>query len=241
MDYPSSGVTLEPEGAVAQRLLRMVTFHSLYSLEEDRRTVTLNLELAQTVALGPFNPYIINPEWVIKYVVSPADEVRIRLMDVGEGRAFRIGNLEWHVDTRRLMLSGDRVDAACGKLVAKVLELLPHTPVNAVGHNFHYVGNRDEWAATLAPKLGDKSIGDLTEAGDVDQVRWAGIFNRPGVRVEITVALGQETVVVMLNHHRVTGTKDIREAVAACLEFQHDEQVSRELLKLIVNQEVRNA
>ena len=198
--------------------------------------MALTLELAQTVAVGPFNSHIITPEWLVRCNVLPEQEIQIRFGTIGDGTAFRFGKIEWQVNSRRLMVSTSTLTEDCGDLVAKVLELLPHTPVRAVGHNFHFLCNsREEWRSSPVPALGTKEFGDFT---DLVQSRWTGIFQKSGVRIELTIGYADDGVVVLLNHHRITNT--IEEAQEAARQFRRDLDVSRAYLGDLLKQELRD-
>lgn len=199
--------------------------------------MALTLELAQTVAVGPFNPHIITPEWLVKWNVVPDQEAEFRLGVLADGAAFRFGKVEWQVDDRRLMVSTPTFTDDCGALVAKVLDLLPHTPVRAVGHNFHFLcKSRQEWGNSPLPALGEKDLGEVPQ---LEQSRWTGIFRHDGVRVELTVVDAEDGVVVLLNHHRVTNNID--DAKAAAQQFRQDCEVSLGLLRDLLNQEITDA
>jgi hypothetical protein len=199
--------------------------------------VALKIELAQTVALGPFNPYIISPPWLAKMKLLPEGEANILLKLFGEGGSFSFQDTEWEVSQRRLVISSLSQD--CGELLAGVLERLPHTPVHAVGHNFHYSGSAADWGGSPSPLLGGKGRRELGEISPVEQTRWAGLFLRRDARVEVTVAQAEEQVTVLINYHRQTKPDDINAAIAAARTFQDDRGDASELLRRLVGQEVR--
>lgn len=196
--------------------------------------MAVSRELVQTVAVGPFNPHIITPEWLVRYKVLPDQEVQLRLGALIDGVAFRFKRTEWQVDSRRLLVASTTEADDCGELVAKVLELLPHTPVKAVGHNFHFLcSNRESWKDSPLPLLGKKGFGDLSQ---LEQSRWTGIFEKAPVRIEMTVGHAEDGLVVLFNHHR--NTKNIEEAKAATRHFRHDFDVSRAMLRDMLGQEI---
>lgn len=94
------------------------------------------------VLVGRWNPFIFSPEWVKQYLRStetpvivafpigdPSAPVRITFDDI----AFFPGQsrLEIRPESRSI----HKADAAM-KVAIKILELLPHTPISAVGVNF---------------------------------------------------------------------------------------------------------
>ena len=198
--------------------------------------VALRLEDAQTLALGPFNPHIITPEWLVRYKVCPDEEVEIRFTPINHGMAFNFKKVKWQVDSRTLMVSS--VEKDCGDLVAKVMDLLHHTPVRAVGNNFHYACAKEQWGQSPLPKIGRKGRDDLGTFGYVEQTRWVGVFFRDKVRIEVTVAQSDAGVAVLFNFHRET--KDSQEAQAAAKCFDADKEATRELLEGFFNQRVES-
>jgi hypothetical protein len=199
--------------------------------------VALNLDLAQTVALGPFNPYIITPEWLARTEIQPGGEAEFRVKVIGEGTAFQIQQVGWEVDLRRLVVSSLEKD--CGDLVAKVLRELRHTPVRAVGNNFHFTGGVEDWGQSPLPTLGQKTKTELGDVTSFDQARWAGMFHRGGARIEVTVVAGDEQFAVLFNHHRQTDPRDVEKAMAAAQQFRHDKEVSEQLLRSLLSQEIK--
>ncbi len=195
--------------------------------------MALTLELAQAVALGPFNPYIITPEWLARTGILPAGEAETRFKDIGEGTAFEFQRVSWEVDLRRLVVSSLEKD--CGDLVAKVLDQLRHTPVRAVGNNFHFACTLDEWGTSPLPSLGK----NLAEVATFEQTRWAGVIRREGVRIEVTVVSGDDSLAVLINHRRETDVRDFQIAIAAAKQFAHDRQISEQLLGSLLSQEVK--
>ena len=202
--------------------------------------------MAQTVAIGAFNPYIVTPGWLVRYgFYGQIGVVNIQLVPIGEGAAFTFGSTRWQVDNQRLSVSSSDRNVDCGGLVSRVLQLLPHTPVGAVGHNFHFVTTKEDWAVRPTPRLGSRSLFDLEDA---EQERWVGAFRRDGVRIEATLACEVDAVAVLFNHHRTmnlermfeakTAEEQIQPAIAAAQLFQADFAVSRSLLRSLFEMEM---
>jgi hypothetical protein len=196
--------------------------------------VALNLEKAQTLAIGPFNPHIINPEWLVNEGLCEDEEVEVRFYPLQQGLAFSFKDVKWQVEFR--LLSVESRSANCGELVAKVIEKLPHTPVQAVGHNFHYAGSKDSWGNSPLPMLGSTAREALRDVGGIEQTRWTGVFGIDGVRVEVTIAYEDPGIVVLFNFHRKA--QSTAEATAAARQFEQDQRKSRELLDRLFQQGV---
>ncbi len=219
--------------------------HPLYGVI---RTVPPTLELAQTVAIGAFNPYIITPEWLVRFgFYSKDEEVNVRPVLLGEGTAFDFGCVQWQVDHQRLSVASSGRSVDCGETVSRVLALLPHTPVKALGHNFHFSASKEEWGGRPAPMLGGRGLEDFEDA---EQVRWVGAFRRGETRIEATLAYEAEAVAILLNHHRTmnlelarraeTAEAQIAQARRAAERFRDDFEVSRGLLQSFFEIELPN-
>jgi hypothetical protein len=214
-------------------------------LREVTCIVPLTLELAQTVAIGAFNPFLISPDWLVKYKVCPDAVVDLRLVAIGGGASFRLGRVLWEVDNQRLVVSSSEPGLDCGEMVSRVLTLLPHTPVRAVGHNFHFSAARDQWGDRPSPALGGKGLEDFDS---IKQVRWVGLFQRDEVRIEVTLAYEADAVAVLFNHHRnmdleqtrraETANDQIAQAMAAANRFGCDSRASCELLRTLFDVEM---
>lgn len=190
----------------------------------------LVLENANTLARGHFNPHIITPEWLHDHKVWQDDAFEINFGALSRGITFHAKDLEWQVDFDHLIVTSASHD--CGSLVAEVIELLPHTPVRAIGNNFNYSCSAADWANRPVPMLGRLGPNEFSEVGDCDQVRWVGVFSKDRVRIEITVTIGQAAVAVIINHHRATHNSEA--ALDASRKFNHDRDVSEKLIETIL-------
>lgn len=196
--------------------------------------VALILESATTLVLGHFNPHIITPPWLVKNKLCQDGEVTLRIMPMPQtqGGAFQFKDVQWQIDFQSLLIASSKEN--CGALAAKVLSKLPHTPVRAVGNNFHYAGTMDEWRESPVPMLGTAGWDDLASVGKVDQLRWVGVFFQDKVRMEVTLAQSETGFAVMFNFHR--DTKQAKEAQTAAGRFEEDRDSSKKLIKKLFNQ-----
>ena len=196
--------------------------------------MALILESATTLVLGHFNPHIITPTWLVKNKLCNEGEVTLRIMSMPQtqGGAFQFKDVQWQIDFQSLLISSSKEN--CGALAATVLRKLPHTPVRAVGNNFHYAGTMDQWGDCPLPMLGTTGWDDLVGVGKVDQLRWVGVFFQDKVRIEITLAQSETGFAVMFNFHR--NTKQAKEAQSAAGCFEEDRGSSKKLIKKLFNQ-----
>lgn len=211
--------------------------------------MALTLELAQTVAIGAFNPSIITPDWLVRFGVYPKEgEYGVRLVPLDGGVAFDFevesGSVQWQVDLQRLSVSTSDPGFDCGQAISRVLKLLPHTPVQAIGHNFHFSMSREEWEDRPAPMLGHVGLASFPDA---EQVRWGGVFRLEGVRAEVSLIQESEAVAILFNHHRAIDLVKARQepnadgqiapAREAAGQFQADFQASREMFQKLFEME----
>lgn len=177
----------------------------------------LALDLAQTVVIGRFNPYIVTPTWLVEQGICGDDDLADDTDDFldPDEPAFGLGGYEWYVTMERMTVSTGRRDLDCGQMAARVLRKLPHTPVEAVGHNFIFACSAAQWGGRPVPALGSEARRPPLES------RWVGRYREnPGetVEVELTV-LPNQVVVLRLNYDlRVT----TGEAVEAAGQFSQD-------------------
>jgi hypothetical protein len=196
--------------------------------------VALRLEECNTFVRGNFNPYVVTPEWLASQEIWQPNEAEVALA-LAPGLRFRADDVEWVVDAGRLLISSTTAD--CGKLAAAVLKLLPHTPVLAVGNNFTFVGDLQEWETSPVPMLGAIGPDDFPEDLRPSQVRWSSVIQREEVSIEIGVVFASDGVAVRLNFHRPTPTAAA--AAAAAGEFHNDKKAAGILLERVAKQEVQ--
>lgn len=196
----------------------------------------LRLESAQTVARGFFNPHIISPEWLVKNEVCEDEEVEVQFFPLSQGVAFAFNkDVKWQIDFRHLFV--ESLKANCGELVEKVIRLLPHTPIRAVGNNFHYASDKEPWTRSSLPMLGARGPDTFPELGRVEQTRWGSVSQVGEVRIEVTVADDEDGgFAVLFNFHRET--KSAEESRQAALNFEDDKRWSERLLAHLLSQEV---
>ncbi|WP_165253526.1 hypothetical protein [Paludisphaera soli] len=202
-----------------------------------------SLELAQTVAIGAFNPSVITPDWLSRFKVYQERDLATHfdLMSPRAGFEVEIGAIKtkWQVDPQKLIVSSSSRAVDCGAKVAAVLRLLPHTPVYAIGHNFHFRISKQEWEDRPVPTFGDDLKG-LGPEGELEQAKWVGTFRLDDVRVEKTVACVAEDVFVFYNFHRsididraqraTTPEEQISQACEAAERFNADYEVCRGMM-----------
>jgi len=192
----------------------------------------LELDLTSVVVLGAWNPAIINPAWLGRYKIVEEVPESLAMEFYTGGRRFRfsLGELDWRVDDSRLeIVSRDGRD--CGSCAARILDLLPHTPIEAVGANFAFRCPREEWPADLLPRLGDVGPPGESEAGDLQQVEWVGTYalSEEG-RLQVRVAArSADGIVAAFNVHR--NVADAEQAAKVAGAWAKDRDIVLDQLK----------
>lgn len=102
---------------------------------------------ANSVAVGAFNIYIVQPHWLTRKGVIPAGEVTLEAKLDEPG--FRLCSLlqqrvQWAITPTRIIIETDDPEANCGETLARLLDFLPETPITAVGNNTHYTESLEE-------------------------------------------------------------------------------------------------
>ena len=187
----------------------------------------LTLDLAQTVIIGRFNKYIVTPGWLSDYKVCPDGDDA----DYGEPdyfldeSTFSYGGFEWEVGANRLGVSSGLGGVDCGAVASRVLALLSHTPVDAVGNNFILYCSADDWGSRPRPLLTAEGVNPVPS-----QSRWVGAFpSRAGASVEIDLTVIPKALVILrLNYDRRTANS--QEACEASDRFLHDYNDARILV-----------
>jgi hypothetical protein len=110
------------------------------------------LENWTVVIVGNWNVHIFNPQWLGEQLFSqPQIEVEVAVSSGSQFFRFRKGDLLLIPSNDRvvigLLAANDETLLEAEKTAVKLLELLPHTPVRAVGLNFGY--QEDEPAKSL--------------------------------------------------------------------------------------------
>ena len=96
---------------------------------------------ANCVAVGAFNIYIVQPHWLVAKQMIP-EGIELVMESKLDEPGFRFSseslNMKWTVTPTRIVIESDDATQDCGKVMAKLLEWLPETPVSGVGNNTHY-------------------------------------------------------------------------------------------------------
>ncbi len=199
----------------------------------------VRLQKLDVVVVGRFNPHIITPAWLADQgVCARADAEMLFGFDV-QGRQgifrFSVDGHQWNVtDTRLIISSSDPDEHAASKAAAVILKL-PHTPISAVGHNFHYECDRQHWKGAQ-PQLGDIDFEKLQNHGTAQSVSWTCTIEQSGGLVcKLTFNETRDAIDVHSNLHR--DVKNADEALQICKLFRTDLELSNKLVNTLAGEE----
>ena len=171
---------------------------------------------------GEFNRAIIQPRWLTQQGVTPDGNVEILMSDSpGMPRVFRFQEVKWEVGPDRLVLTpSDAKGRDPGPLVARILELLPHTPVTALGHNFLFESS--ETSLSITPCLGQRTAAALARqlGGELAQGGWSIVISTDAkTRITAKVLEEPDRQRIDLNfHHVVTDASEAKLAAGGSAE-----------------------
>lgn len=198
----------------------------------------LTVNLLDVVVIGRFNPYIISPPWLIEQgLASEKVDVKIGL-DLDKGRGIISVDIEgfsWHVTDSRLTISVRDPRKNPSELAGRVLEKLPHTPVSAIGHNYHFRCELTEWHGRL-PQIGDIDQTSLQSFGSPESVSWGCKLKQASQVVAIDIEQLPDAITIHTNTHRtVSRASDV---IDLAEQFFSDLEQSKKLVHSITNASV---
>jgi hypothetical protein len=168
--------------------------------------MAINQDKSTIVVRGDWNPAIISPQWLLKYKVveSPPTNLGLITSAAGNRITFLSDKVTWVIDSTRLELRA-REPVDLGSYAARLLGLLPHTPIRAIGVTFYFLCPVDKWPEAALPTLGDIRLTPRPAYPDLQQIQWSCIRKFPeNTRLQLTLTQEGENVVITLNFHRIT-------------------------------------
>lgn len=123
---------------------------------------------ANVVAVGHFNPAIITPDWLVAtgLVEAGPKEIEVAIGDHENVLRHKVQGFVVTATTRRLQIDSPSNNVlGSADLLAKILSLLAHTPLTAVGLNFHFAAEGMTTTSVTNPKLASVVVGVVVEAG----------------------------------------------------------------------------
>ena len=184
------------------------------------------------VVIGAWNPAIIQPEWLFrsKVVEIPPPEISVEVNPRTRQYRYMLGDFRWTIDDSRLEILSQKMQD-CGVFAARVLALLPHTPVEAVGTNFVFKYPFQQWPDGLTVRIGQFNLNEQPDSVKFEQFTWSGVRSLERARLQISITQKKDSdVIVACNMHRNADSADAASAFAGSWSQDHD--IVRESLKL---------
>ena len=194
-----------------------------------------------TTVRGEFNRAIITPKWLAKQEIVPRGDFSIAVSDGADmPRLFKFAGFEWMVAHDRLIVKSiEPRDDDPGPKVAQVLNVLHHTPVVALGHNFLFEST--ELDPSLEARLGDRAaariadrLGHELRKSTCEVVVSTGKDGSTGEDSLLTVKVVSEhpKQIVDLNFHFVTS--DAKAAAQAAEKSAQCREQADKVLKVLM-------
>jgi hypothetical protein len=194
-------------------------------------TVNLGLQSNTVVVLGAWNPAIVQPQWLLerKVVVAGSAE-NIAANPQTKGLFFQMDGVNWLIDEQRLQIwAPDKRDT--GVYAARVLDLLPYTPIQAVGTNFFFQSSLRDWPREKLPQLGDWTLETAPKEFQFEQFLWGGTRRMAETSCQLNLTRAGETVSLNINLHR--NVLDASRASEYAGRWANDWKCAREMVSQI--------
>lgn len=116
--------------------------------------------IASIVSVGNWNPAIFTPQWVMDNVfrLPEGESIQVNLNEKLMTLTFFWDDIAFSVTDSRLEFKTNKVGAerlvAMDTLFRNLSEMLPYTPITALGYNYNLIGTPEEIASLLPWSLG---------------------------------------------------------------------------------------
>lgn len=166
--------------------------------------VSFKFENAACVAVGTFNMYVIQPQWLTD-TAKVFDEGQEFLVEANFSEpGFRFtapsGKTKWTVNPTRIAIETTDPAEDCGATLAKILQFLPHTPIKAIGNNCAYVAPAESAieVENIVPECRPVKIPD---GFSLAQRSFHVGLRKDAARYNIQVSVTEEAVRISTNVH----------------------------------------
>jgi hypothetical protein len=199
------------------------------------------------VLAGAFNPAILVPQWIALNALDiPAgQDLPVQMMapvgpGFGQAAKYMFAGLSYSPGFQNLTfyLEGDNNGQRVCDVAARILGLLPHTPISGVGFNFGYMEENPGVQLLELLQSGSSLASALGEGTEVVSRSWGNVSSWEGALVSTRAEIRGGSVTVDFNFHysvqtagaaaTILGRTNIfdenRKAAARIIELLTDEQ-----------------
>ncbi len=203
------------------------------------------------VLVGGFNPNIIVPAWLNrqKVVDERPDEVLVEtLFEHGISQfspgapkmiRFKLDGERWEVSFDRVLIGSNTAQSPADKFT-KLLELLPHTPVRAVGINFKLRCDRTSWKSDV-PQLPNQDRAQNLVGKVISSTAVTRGSLDDGTQINLTLSATEAEVTLDANFHKGLKRSDAETAkdtiAEAIKNFDAHWNRLRSIVRLVAGQE----
>lgn len=165
----------------------------------------IDLRRPTIVIAGAFNPAIFTPEWIaaVLFQIPEGTDVEGTFVIDGSNQVARpyISGIGIAVEAGRLTIATDSLAeadlASIESIVRRVAEVLPHTPANGIGVNFH--ASTSDFTAKIADMVTPAE--DMTTVGQLIQNELKSSVKCDQFVLNITRSITQDQLILDFNYH----------------------------------------
>jgi len=198
------------------------------------------------VLLGGFNPIIIQPAWLSRHgvVKETSDEFTTEILIAPAASQqlmrFHLDDLRWEVTPDRVLVGSDQARSPAAWL-NRLLDLLPHTPLRAVGINFKLRSERSDWPIDVPALPNQAAAESLIGEGVTSAAVTRGRLEN-GTQVSLTLNATEAQMELDANFHRGVADTEAMSAMEmarqAMAQFDGDWERLRKIVSQLTGQEV---
>ncbi len=190
---------------------------------------------ASCVAAGAFNIYIIQPQWLTQVkILGPDEELLVESNFSEPGFRFRSqkSSFQWTVSPTRIAIESTDPSEDCGEIIARILALLPHTPLKAIGNNAFYRAPLEESKET--------ALCQVPTGYEVSQRSWHTGLLKSDALYNIQKSITQENIGLHCNVHFKVEDKGSEFVQACARRFFENRSESEALLSQVFKVQIEH-
>lgn len=197
--------------------------------------MAFKFEKASCTVIGTFNMYILHPQWLAKNEIIEAGmevEIETNLTQPGFRFRFSVNKSLWNVTPNRLSIESQDSETDCGQMVAKILKVLPETPLYAMGNNVHYQAKSSD-LDNLSEAIREFPRTEPSEPGQTVTQRTfhVGVKSSEHKTSNLQISLTKDGIELACNAHTELGNREDanQAAITAAERFFEDRNEAKSL------------